>query len=425
MGKKYIIDRVLALQHSSQRLAEGDLTTRVSPVVGGGELGRLGQAFDNMAQKLASREQALHESKNNYQDIFNTTLDALIINDESGRILKANKSAEIMFGYTRSDLLRISVGDLISGEPPYSFQEAVLLMDKSLKEGTQRFEWLCKRAGGELFWAELAIAPISISGKKRILAIVSDITGRKEVEQMKEAMISTISHELRTPLTAILGFLEYVSDNKVDEAELKEYHSIMYKEGQRLNEMINNFLEMQRLKAKLHEYKFTPLAVTPLLENAVAIFAIPSTGHSITVASPSDLPPISGDGELLHQALCNLISNAIKYSPDGSSVILDARLEGDAVTILVRDEGIGIPADSLERIFDMFYRVDCPTRRTTVGTGLGLALVKEIVSAHNGHIRVESSPGQGSTFYISLPVVSSDHGPTHHMLDQQQETRSV
>ena len=409
-GKKYIIDKVLALQQSSQRLADGDLNIRVAHEVSGGELGALGQAFDEMAQKLASREQALRESKNNYRDIFNTTHDALFVNDASGRIIEANKAAEIMFGYAREELLHMSVEDLISGEPPYSFSEALLLMEKSLREGTQEFEWVARRKKGESFWVEMAITPISLGGERRVLAVVSDITERKEMEHMKEEMLSTISHEMRTPLSAMLGFLDFVIENKVDTALLHEYHTIMHKEGERLNEMITNFLDMQRLKAKLHEYNFKPLEVRPLLEEAAAIFANPSAKHSIIVAAPANLPPILGDAELLHQVVINLLSNAIKYSPDGSKVILDARLEDTNVTLWVKDEGIGIPAESLDKIFDMFYRVDNASKLKSVGTGLGLALVKEIVSAHNGKAWVESTLGQGSTFSISLPLVRTDNG---------------
>jgi signal transduction histidine kinase len=133
------------------------------------------------------------------------------------------------------------------------------------------------------------------------------------MEHMKEAMLSSISHDMRTPLTAMLGFLEFVIENPVDDAQLKDYHSIMHKEGVRLNELITNFLDMQRLKAKLYEYNFKPLDVRLLLKEVVAIFAGPSAKHSIIVgASSSSLPPILGDDELLHQALSNLLSNAIK-----------------------------------------------------------------------------------------------------------------
>ena len=409
LGKKFISDRILLLQRSSQRLADGDLDTRVAPEVGGGELGKLGQAFDDMAQKLAWREQALRESENNYRDIFNTTHDALIVNDDSGRITEANRSAEIMFGYPREELLEMSVENLISGEPPYSFPEALVLIEKSLEEGTQEFEWLSRRKNGESFWSEIAITPTRVVGERRVLAVIRDITERKEMEHVKEAMLSNISHEMRTPLTAMLGFLEFVIENPVEEAELKDYHLIMHKEGERLNEMTTNFLDMQRLKAKLQEYNFKPLEIRPLLERVVAIYANPSAKHPIIVAAPANLPPIAGDVELLHQALSNLLSNAIKYSPEGSEVILDAREEDNHVTLWVKDEGIGIPPESLDKIFDMFYRVKDTSRRQITGTGLGLALVKEIVSAHNGRVWVESTFGLGRTFYISLPVVRCYH----------------
>ena len=122
-----------------------------------------------------------------------------------------------MFGYSREELVHMSVEHLISGEPPYTFQEALLLMEKSLKEGTQQFEWRCRRKNGESFWAEIAITPTSVIGESRVLAVISDITVRKEMEHMKEAMLSTISHEMRTPLTAMLGFLDFVLENKVDD----------------------------------------------------------------------------------------------------------------------------------------------------------------------------------------------------------------
>ena len=407
-GKKYIINKVLALQQSSQRLADGDLDTKVAHEVEGGELGKLGQAFDNMAQKLAVREQALRESESNYRGIFNTAHDALIVKDESGRIIEANKASETMYGYTREELLHMSVEDLISGESSCSFSDALIIMEKSLKEGTQEFEWLSRRKNGESFWSEIAITPTSVFGERRVLAVISDISERKEIERMKEAMISIVSHEMRSPLTAMLGFLDLVIENDVEGAQLKEYHTIMHKEGERLNETITNFLDMQRLKAKLHENNFKPLDLKTLIAEVVAIYDTPFAKHSITVRVTYSLPQIVGDDELLHQGISNLISNAIKYSPEGGEIILDARHEENSVTLLVKDSGIGIPPESLARIFEMFYRVDDPSKHHIVGTGLGLALVKEIVSAHNGQVWAESTLGQGSTFYISLPFVSND-----------------
>ena len=408
IGKTFIIDRILLLQRSSQRLADGELNTRVAHEAGGGEIGELGQAFDDMAKKLASREEALRASERNYRDIFNTTHDALIVIDASGRISEVNKTSEDMFGFSREQLLQMSIEKLIAGHPPYSFTEALQLIEKSMKEGTQAFEWLCKRGNGEVFWTEIAITPTSEVKGGRVLAVIRDISDRKEIEKMREAMLSNISHEMRTPLTAMLGFLEFVIENPVGETELREYHTIMHREAERLNEMITNFLDMQRLKAKLSGNHFKPVDLRTLIEGVVALFAGPAALHSFVVGVPATLPPVLGDAELLHQAIVNLLSNAVKYSPQGSEITLDARLEGKRAILSVKDQGIGIPPESLEKVFDMFYRVQITSKHHVTGTGLGLALVKEIAETHKGQVWAESTLGHGSTFYLSLPVVRND-----------------
>ena len=411
IGKRSIVDRITVLKHASQRLANGDLDFRVSDQISGGELGSLAKTFDAMAQQLAVREQSLRESESNYRDIFNTTHDALFVHDaESGEILEVNKSAIEMFGYADGEMLKANMLELGSGDPPYSPKEAMQWIKKTAQEGPQVFEWLSKRENGELFWSEVTLTTMCIMEKKRVLAVGRDISQRKEMERMKDEMLSAVSHEMRTPLTAMLGFLQFIVENPVEEAEMREYLGIMHKEAERLNELINNFLDMQRLKAKHNTYDFQPVSVRPLLEDAAALYSISSVNHRIKVHLPSVLPSVFGDGELLHQALINLISNAIKYSPCGSEIEIGSRRDENNITLWVKDEGIGIPSASLDKIFDLFYRVDNKSSRKTKGTGLGLALVKDIVSAHEGRVWVESSLGEGSCFYMSLPVAKDDNG---------------
>jgi PAS domain S-box-containing protein len=411
VGKRSIVDRITVLKHASQRLASGDLDFRVSDQISGGELGSLAKTFDAMAQQLAVREQSLRESESNYRDIFNTTHDALFVHDaESGEILEVNKSAIEMFGYADGEMLKANMLELGSGDPPYSPKEARQWIKKTAQEGPQVFEWLSKRENGELFWSEVTLTTMCIMEKKRVLAVGRDISQRKEMERMKDEMLSAVSHEMRTPLTAMLGFLQFIVENPVEEAEMREYLGIMHKEAERLNELINNFLDMQRLKAKHNSYDFQPVSVRPLLEDAAALYSISSVNHRIKVHLPSVLPPVFGDGVLLHQALINLISNAIKYSPCGSEIEIGSRRDENNITLWVKDEGIGIPSASLDKIFDLFYRVDNKSSRKTKGTGLGLALVKDIVSAHEGRVWVESSLGEGSCFYMSLPVAKDYNG---------------
>jgi signal transduction histidine kinase len=243
------------------------------------------------------------------------------------------------------------------------------------------------------------------------LEIAVDISDQKEMERMKDEMISAVSHEMRTPLTAMMGFTEFMLESEVSEEQRRTFLATIHKETARLNELISNFLDLQQIKARRSTYRFRSVAVEPLLRDAAALFAADHDRHRIEVTVPDDLPQIRGDETRLHQVLTNLISNAVKYSPKGSLVSLGARSDADSLTFWVRDEGQGIPLELLERIFDRFYRLDNTDRRLVGGTGLGLALVKEIVSAHNGRVWVESEPGKGSTFYVSLPLfVDSETG---------------
>ncbi len=240
------------------------------------------------------------------------------------------------------------------------------------------------------------------------IEIAVDITERKEIERIRDEMISALSHEMRTPLTAMIGFTELLLEQEVEPDIRREYLGIMRKESERLNELIGTFLQLQRHASKAEQSILRPVPARELLEGAVAAYAGLSPRHRIVLDSPPGLPDIKGDAEQLHQLFGKLLSNAIRYSPEGGVVTVAARRDGAEVIVSVRDEGIGIPADLQELIFDKFYRVDNTDRRRIGGTGLGLALVREIVKQHSGRVWVESEPGRGSTFFVALPLWTVD-----------------
>ncbi|GFE56569.1 ATP-binding protein [Geobacter sp. AOG1] len=247
-----------------------------------------------------------------------------------------------------------------------------------------------------------------IDGRLVRMEIAVDITEHKDLERLKDEMVSAVSHEMRTPLTAILGFTEFMLENEVPREEQQTYLGTMQREMLRLNELIGNFLDLQRLNARRHSFVFTPLIIEDVVREAVTLFQTASEKHHLLIDCPPDLPKVRGDRAQLYHVLTNLISNAIKYSPYGGTVTIGARLEEGMVVVRVRDEGIGIPTEELERVFERFYRVDNTDRRSIGGTGLGLSLVREIVHAHQGRVWVESKPGEGSSFYIALPVEETD-----------------
>jgi two-component system phosphate regulon sensor histidine kinase PhoR len=240
------------------------------------------------------------------------------------------------------------------------------------------------------------------------MEIAFDISERKDMEQLKDEMVSAVSHEMRTPLTAMLGYTEFMLENEVPPEEQKGYLRTVYLETERLNELIGNFLDLQRLKLRPEPFNMAHLSVELLLREAATLFGANPQQHKLEIECPPDLPRVVGNDGQLHQVLVNLISNAIKYSPEGTTITLGAHRDGEKVVIWVRDVGMGIPAELLDKIFERFYRIDNTDRRMVGGAGLGLALVREIVTTHNGRIWVESAVGKGSTFYVELPAITAE-----------------
>jgi signal transduction histidine kinase len=236
------------------------------------------------------------------------------------------------------------------------------------------------------------------------MEIAMDITEIKMLEKMRMDLVSVLTHEIRTPLTAMIGYTELLLEQKVEAALQETCLYTIQKETKRLNELIDDFLDLQRLEATLITHDHAVLHLPQLLQQAADLFFAASENHTIVVDCPPDLPPTKGDEKQLSRVFRNLVSNAIKYSPDGGTVSVGARQDGEELVVWVKDEGMGIPPESLEKVFEKFYRVGTPAHRKVPGTGLGLALVRETVEAHGGRVWVESEPGKGSTFYVSLPV---------------------
>lgn len=351
-------------------------------------------------------EDTLHAQFNQITTIFDALNAVVFVADMDKReILYMNKFGTTLFG---SDWKEKSYAELMetSQNAPCKFFAPERLVRDSEPQPPEVYEY--KNSSTDRWYQCMDKAIPWTDGKLVRLEVAVDITELKEMERMKDDMISAVSHEMRTPLTAMLGYTSFLLENVVDQTQLREFLSTIHKETERLNELINNFLDLQRMKAQQVIFCFKALAVQPLLAKAAALFAGVSKIHRLTVEVPSGLQQVFIDEVHMHNVLNNLLSNALKYSPKGGEVILGARQEDDTVTMWVRDEGIGIAPEIQDRVFDKFYQVDSGDRRSSRGTGLGLALAWEIVNAHGGRIWVESAVGKGSTFYVSLPVAKEN-----------------
>jgi PAS domain S-box-containing protein len=335
-------------------------------------------------------EQALQESNEKYRLLFSAESDAILTYDhETGEIQEANDTACRLYALSREQLAIRRWCDLGADSGNELFGE--------------RQPPLHRRGDGTFFPVEVSSGSFSWQGRTMVVAVVRDITERLRLEQSREEVFSVVSHEMRTPLTAILGFAEYLLENKAV-AEQSELLQLIVKEGERMWHLIDNLLSLQRLMAGLGLEDPAPLFLPSLLQEMAESFHTPLVRQRIEIDCAADLPPVLGDAGSIQQAVRNLLGNAIKYSPTSSRIVLGARADGDRALLWVRDEGAGIPADQQEKIFERFYRVG--GGKGIPGTGLGLTLVREIAQAHGGRAWVEGAPGQGSTFYMTLPFAA-------------------
>ncbi|MEM1094910.1 MAG: ATP-binding protein [Bacteroidota bacterium] len=234
-------------------------------------------------------------------------------------------------------------------------------------------------------------------------------TVRREMRlaQMKSDFVSNVSHELRTPLSLIRMFAETLEMGRVrDDAKRQEYYRIIGMETERLTHLINNILDFSRMEAGQKTYRFAPLDLNALVRSTLKLYSykLSSGGFQVETHLASDLPHLHADHDALTEALINLIENAIKYSPDAKHLAVTTERVDGALALRVTDHGCGISEADQQRVFDKFFRVSTGLVHDTKGTGLGLSLVQHIVNAHDGHMTVESTLGQGSTFSILLPL---------------------
>ena len=240
------------------------------------------------------------------------------------------------------------------------------------------------------------------------LAITArDVTRMKEFEKLKSDMISLMSHELRTPITSINGFAELLAADENIPADSREFLTIISNESQRLWRMINTFLSVAQLEAgDKQEVLKIPLKLDDVVRETVANLQSVAKKKRIRLVEqpPARIPPVAADKSLIMQVVTNLVENAIKYSPERTTVTVSTALEADAVRVSVEDRGYGIPPESIDRIWEKFYRIARDGHeKDEDSTGLGLSFVREVVEQHGGAVAVESEVGRGSKFSFTLP----------------------
>ncbi|MHB1043672.1 MAG: two-component system histidine kinase PnpS [Eubacteriales bacterium] len=386
----------------AQDMARGNLDQEIR-IFARDEIGDLARSINYMARQLKNNLDDVLAEKNRIQAILTSMADGVIALDSWGRVILINAVVEGMFGISLANCRGKNILRVVRNN------ELDSILNKAL-ETEQAIQKQIRIVTPEPRYFRVHVTPLKGAGGERggVVALLRDITERRKLEEMRSDFVANVSHELRTPLTSIRGFAETLLDGAMEDPELaRSFLGIINTETERLTRLIDELLNLSRIESQESVLKIQLVEIGPLIENAVSVFQprAAEKNLSIKVAGvPEKIPPIQADPDLLTQVLINLIDNAVSYTPPGGEITLLVSEEGGEMKVDVRDNGIGIPPESLTRLFERLYRVDKARSREQGGTGLGLSIVKHIVEAHGGAVQVSSKVGEGSTFSFTLPL---------------------
>lgn len=362
----------------------------------------------NLASVVASAKmyREIIEEKEELEHVIESVYAGIVMVHQNGRVMQMNSSARAMFGVDQNERL---TGDYVTLIKNDAVQQIIA---KSLEEADELQEEITLMPPGEednerIYQVQTALVRGEDQSVMGIVVIFNDITEIRSIERMKTAFVSTVSHELRTPLTSIKGFICTLLqdvDGFYDAETVHEFYVIIDQECDRLTRLISDLLNVSRIEAgRALDLNPGPVNLPDVVSKVVAAQKSYTNKHEFSVQLEDDLPTIVADNDKVDQILTNLTNNAVKYSPKGGTITVSGKQSNGVIQMAVTDQGMGIPKEHIEKLFDRFHRIDNRDTRKVGGTGIGLYLVKHLVEAHGGRIWVESEEGKGSSFIFELP----------------------
>jgi two-component system phosphate regulon sensor histidine kinase PhoR len=345
------------------------------------------------------QQQTALEAQAQQKILFDSMLEGLLLLDRAKKIYLANRTFKNLFN-VKTELRGKTVVEALRLHELDELLERVEA-EKQVLDYEIRLPDLNER------WLQVNAAAITSSAGERegTILVFHDLTRLKQLERQREEFVANVSHELRTPLSLIKGYVETLLDGARDNPEvLERFLKIIERNANRLDLLIQDLLTISALESGRMKLDCQPVALRGLVERVFT--HLQSKAENRKVRLVNQMPGLTAHGDVnrLDQVFANLVDNAIKYGRAEGSVVVGGKSRPDGrLEIFVRDDGPGIPPESLDRVFERFYRVDKARSRDQGGTGLGLSIVKHIVQAHGGEVRAESEPGKGATFFFTLP----------------------
>ena len=397
-----IISRTITRPISDMRrqalvMARGDFTRKVK-VYGEDEIGQLALAFNDLTRRLQEANAITEGERRKLTSVLAYMTDGVIATDREGMIILMNDRAEEMMSVSRETVLGTSLNKILQFSEEKTWDDVYNGPDSMILDLSDDHQTFILRINFSIIHKE--DGPIN-----GLIAVLHDITEQEQLEQERREFVVNVSHELRTPLTTMRSYLEALQEGALQDPEIApRFLSVTQNETERMIRLVNDLLQLSKMDKKEYRLEFTEVDFVEMFDHVLDRFEM-SKRDNINIVR--QLPRVAiytkVDQDKMTQVLDNILSNAIKYSPDGGTITARCWTIGKKIRISISDEGVGIPKNNLSKIFDRFYRVDKARSRQIGGTGLGLAIAKEMIHAHHGDIWAESKWGQGTTIYFTLP----------------------
>ena len=401
---KTMITPIEQLTERAERVAGGDFSHQIS-VASRDEIGVLTGTFNDMAHRLHDTLEEAENERNKLDTLFLHMTDGVVAFSRDGAVIHANPAAQEMLGRP------VVVGGSETYESLFAdiapLHGVLAVEQMGYLDGTREVD------GRSL---ELLLAPFNKERQVGVMVVIHDVTVQRKNEEMRREFVANVSHELRTPLTNIRSYAETLVDNagSLPSHMEKNFLGVILNESDRMTHIVQDLLALSRYDSGHNEMHLAPFSFATAVQDVynATLMEAQRHGHNMTVSIEPYMPDIMGDRERIVQVMMNIVSNSIKYTPDNGRIILRAGYLGATVWMDVSDNGIGIPEEDRERIFERFYRVDKARSRESGGTGLGLSIAKEIIDRHQGEMVLVEREGPGLTVRLTLLVEGPRHDKT-------------
>lgn len=406
LGYRYIrkvTDPIRQLSQITKKISRGDyFGQRIYPKTED-ELDELSQNFNLMSERLETTINELKENSSKTEAVLRSMSNGVIAIDNSRNVLIANPKVRDIFGIKSADPLGKHIKEVFRNEELNSAIEQLSPQNDSVRVEIELKSPSHKICSVQCSFMKHSTDPNRITG---IVVIVQDITEIRKLENMRRDFVANVSHELKTPLTSIKGFVETLKDGAIEDVETRNrFLNIIDIEADRLSFLIKDLLTLSEIESGIEDEKSEELEIEPTVREVVSLLSDSAAKKRISIELDIEdgVDVLKGSRSLLKQMMINLIDNAVKYTLEGGEVLVKIFKDEVNLNIVVKDTGIGIPPEHMDRLFERFYRVDKARSRQVGGTGLGLAIVKHIVLSFKGNIKVNSEVEKGSEFIVQIP----------------------